>query len=469
MKFTKITSDIQRTLQELLKNYQPIQQIIDTVAQAGGTVLLVGGAVRDLLLHIPVKDLDIEVHGLALEQLETVLKQFGPVSLVGKSFGVLRLHGLDADWSVPRSDSAGRKPTVTFDPNLDLQGAFIRRDLTINALGINLQTFELIDPFNGAHDLHNKLLSAPDKDFFAQDPLRLFRVMQFIGRFAMQPDAQLNTICASMDISTISTERIEIEFEKLLLKSARPSLGIKWLREIARLQEIMPELYRTIGIEQNVEYHPEGDVFEHTMQAIDAAARLHYENDQEKLLVMYAVLCHDLGKITASFIKHGKIVSHGHAQEGVPLAKQLLKRITRNVDLVTGVVLLVYHHMDPLGFVQNKAGASAYKRLARKLAPHVTLRILSKVNTADQQGRNGTSHEPLTTISDITREFIANAQKAGVLEGIEQPILHGRDLLDVIAPGAELGELVKHAYEIQLDQGIRDKEELKRLVLSKKK
>ncbi len=272
MKFTKISPDIQRTLQDTLKNYHPIELIIAALDRAGATVLLVGGAVRDLLLSLPVKDLDIEVHGLALPELEKILKQFGPVSLVGKSFGVLRVHGLDIDWSLPRSDSGGRKPTVTVDPHLSLHDAFIRRDLTVNAMGINLKTFELIDPFDGLADLQNKILRTPDVQFFAQDPLRLFRVMQFIGRFNMQPDKQLNDICAAMDISTISTERIELEFEKLLLKSARPSLGIRWLRQIGRLKEIMPELYRTIGVEQNREFHPEGDVFEHTMQAIDAAA-----------------------------------------------------------------------------------------------------------------------------------------------------------------------------------------------------
>ena len=149
------------------------------------------------------------------------------------------------------------------------------------------------------------------------------------------------------------------------------------------------------------------------------------------------------------------------------MAKSLLKRITRNVDLIAGVGLLVYHHMDPLGFVKNNAGPAAYKRLAHKLAPYATLRILSKVNTADQQGRNGESDEPLKTITDITTTFIAKAQKAGVFDAIEQPILQGRDLLDAVQPGAELGKLVKQAYEIQLEQGITDKHELKKLVLKK--
>ena len=238
MKFTKIEPDVQKLLNKLLEQQPVVQKIIDEIAKKGGRALLVGGAVRDLLSFFnglemsgEIKDLDIEVHGITIDQLHQILAQFGPVSLVGKSFGVLRLHGLDIDWSLPRTDSSGRHPKVIIDPYMNFADAFKRRDLTINAMGIDLKTFELIDPWHGLHDLKLGILRAPSADLFIEDPLRLFRVMQFIGRFGMKPDDELNKICATMSLAGISTERIEGEFDKLFLKSKRPSLGIRWLRE----------------------------------------------------------------------------------------------------------------------------------------------------------------------------------------------------------------------------------------------
>jgi tRNA nucleotidyltransferase (CCA-adding enzyme) len=259
------------SLNQLLKQNPLIIQIVKSIAQNNAKAYLVGGAVRDLLLDIAVKDLDIEVHGLAPKELEKILSRFGPVSLVGKSYGVFRLHGLDADWSVPRSDASGRKPEVKIDPYMSLKDAFRRRDLTINAMGMDLTNFGLVDPFGGYNDLKNKILRATDAKLFLEDPLRFFRVMQFIGRFQMRPDDELNKICSEMRIKDVSIERIDQEFAKLFLKSNKPSLGIRWLKFINRLKEILPELYATIGVEQNPQWHPEGDVFEHTMQSLDAA------------------------------------------------------------------------------------------------------------------------------------------------------------------------------------------------------
>lgn len=466
-----IHKKIKHALQELLNRYPLVQEIVDSIEKKQGTVLLVGGAVRDLLLGFEVKDLDIEIHGISLEKLESVMRAFGPISLVGKSFGVLRLHGLDVDWSLPRIDSAGRKPRVDIDPHMGFEEAFRRRDLTINAMGINLKTFELIDPFNGQEDLCNKLLRAPDKKLFLEDPLRFFRVMQFIGRFDMQPNESLNALCISMDISQVSVERIEQEFHKLFLKSARPSLGLRWLVSINRLCEILPELFATRGVPQNPAWHPEGDVFEHTMQAIDAAAAVaqKYDDTHKKLLFMYAALCHDLGKVTTTRKVDGVIKSHEHAQEGEKIAKCMLMRITRNKDLIDGVRVLVKCHMEPVQFIAGRAKLSAYKRLAKKLAPHATLDMLADLALADKRGRNPNSDKPLTTEQPEVEQFRKKAEKANVLEKVEQPVLQGRDLLDIVAPGPKMGELLHTAYEIQIEEGVTDKQELKRRVLSRVK
>jgi len=468
MQCTEISDNIQKTIKLIMTENPAFATIVKALEAVGARSLLVGGAVRDLLLGHTIKDLDIEVHHITLEDLENLLKRYGPVSLVGKSFGVLKIHGMDIDWAVPRRDSAGRKPLVSVDSTLSLEDAFRRRDLTINAMGIDLVTGELIDPFGGLDDLCNKILRAPDPEFFVQDPLRFYRVMQFIGRFGMYPDAQLNALCATMNLADLSIERIEGEFEKLCLKSAQPSLGVRWIDSIGRLQECLPELAALKVTPQDPEWHPEGDVFEHSMQAFDAAAAIKCDTTYEQLTLVYAALCHDLGKaVTTEFLK-GRYRSFKHDAEGVPLAKELLKRITLKKDIIAAVCKLVHYHMVPGQFVLDDVKPAVYKRLALKLAPQTTVQMLANLMLADRRGRNPQRGKPLADVVEDVDYFLTKAREAEILFGAEKPVLLGRDLLDVVPAGPQLGVLLKHAYAIQIKEGIRDKEELKKRVLQQK-
>jgi tRNA nucleotidyltransferase (CCA-adding enzyme) len=454
-----------KKLKTLLTCYEPIQSIINDIAKSGGRTLLVGGAVRDLLLDLEVKDLDIEVHGLSLEQLENILKKYGPVSLVGKAFGVLRLHSLDVDWALPRTDGSGRKPQVTIDPHMKFERAFARRDLTINAMGIDLINFELIDPFQGFDDLQKKVLRATDPEFFIEDPLRFYRVMQFVGRFEMVPDKTLNQICKTMDVSTVSRERIEKEFEKLFLKSKRPSLGIRWVYELSRLKELFPEIAALVGVPQDPQWHPEGDVFEHAMQSMDAIALYNNDSEKTKLILLWAALCHDLGKADTTKLIDGRWKSYEHDQEGSVISRQMLQRITNNQELITTVSKLVKFHVMPGQFVRCGASPAAYKRLAKKLAPEVTLQMLADLALADRRGRNPKKNIPLDIVVPDIEAFLHNAERLQVRTQIEEPILYGKDFIGIMEPGPQMGELLKQAYEIQIEQGIQDKEELKQRVL----
>lgn len=461
MQYKVIDSKIQNCLTQLLNKYPIMQKVAQIISEYEGKTLLVGGAVRDLLLQLPVKDIDIEVHGISLDGLQTILQQFGQVSLVGKAFGVLRLHHIAIDWSVPRSDEVGRKPHVRIDPFMSVKEAFARRDLTINAMGIDVISGHLIDPFGGYEDLKNHILRAPNEERFVEDPLRFFRVMQFIGRFNMYPDTALNDICTTMDILTVSRERIEQEFEKLFLKSERPSLGLRWLDAIGRLGEILPELAAVKGVVQSVQWHPEGDVFEHTMQTIDAAAALSYAELHEKLMLIYAALCHDLGKVSTTEENEGSLTSYGHAQEGVQLAKKMLRRITHNTELIESVLKLVRYHMEPIQLVVQKSKLSAYKRLANKLAPQATMQMLAKLALADKRGRNPHGQIPLKIDVKEVDQFLERTHEAQVLEQVEKPIITGQDVMDIIEPGPRMGKLLKKLYQIQIDEGIKDKDTLK--------
>lgn len=446
---------------KLIEKIDPLLSVIvKQIAHAGGRAFLVGGGVRDHFLNIPLHDIDIEVHALALSDLEKILAEHGTVNMVGKSFGVLRLYGLDVDWSLPRTDSAGRKPEIIMNPNMTFEAAARRRDLTMNAMGIDLMTDQLLDPFNGLDAMRNKVLSLVDQSLFTEDPLRFFRVMQFVGRFQMVPDQQLDAVCSTLSLDGLSRERIEEEFRKLLLYARRPSLGIRWLKKVGRLKHIVPELYDTIGVEQNPIWHPEGDVFEHSMQALDAAAAIaqSYGNDEsKKLTLLYAALCHDLGKVTKTSLVNGVIKSIGHEVESGRLAVLMMKRITCNADLIKTVSVLALHHMAPGMFIANNAGLPAYKRLAYTVKNCISLSFLADLSLADKRGRNGESLEPLSCEFVQLTEFKARACKAGVWEHYEQPLLKGADLLAFVQPGKDMGRLLEMAYKMQINQSVSDR------------
>ncbi len=489
------------TFLEICENLCPI---ISEIKNAGGVAYMVGGSVRDLVLNHPIKDSDIEVHGVTTQELETILSKFGKVATIGKQFGVLRLLHLDVDWSLPRTDSKGRKPTVKIDPDMDIKTACRRRDLTMNAMAIDLnfvcqnlndikklvknknfdpvKDLKIIDSYGGLDDIKNRRLRAVDEKLFLEDPLRFFRVMQFIGRFEMQPDSGLNKLCSEMDLSArklpdigigvdlgagknmaLAKERVHEELKKLFLKSSHPSLGFRWLLKIGRLKEIFPELWALIDVQQNPKYHPEGDVFEHTMQTLDAAATIEFydkENvDYEKYLIILAALCHDLGKINKT---DKDLHCKGHEIESVKISPHLLKRLTNSKLLIKTVKKLVKFHCMPLQLTGQKSTLKAYKKLAIKLAPETNLRQLALLWLADNRGRNCNS---INFFRDDFLEFIKKAEQANVAIQPEAPILLGRHLIDVVKPGPEMGKLLKKAYRIQIEQGITDVAELKKRVL----
>ncbi len=452
-------------LQKLLGQYPVVSQICTHLARVGGRPLLIGGAVRDVLLGTLAHDLDIEIYRLPLKKVQKILSAYGSVMLVGKSFGVLRIRGLPIDWSLPRTDSAGRKPTVALDPYMSVKDACLRRDLTINAIGIDVITHKVVDPLNGRLDLQKKILRTPDVRRFVEDPLRFYRVMQFIGRFHMHPDRTLNRVCARMDISGVSRERVEQEFCKLFLKSRRPSRGIVWLQKIGRLAEIMPEVAALVGVQQSEKWHPEGDVYVHTLQVLDAAAAIKGYSARERLILMWAALCHDVGKaVSSQHHADGQVSAHGHEEAGVALAKQLLARFTRDAALIRSVCVLVRYHMAPRTCIEQHAKPAAYKRLALHVQP-VSLKFLATFACADLRGRNPKGLAPLRCACVQEQEFVKKAQRFGVLEGVAKPILHGRDLVE-IEPGPLMGRVLKRAYQIQLYENITDKNILKRRALA---
>lgn len=442
-----------------------VSRLVRAVIDAGGRPLLVGGMVRDRILGVDSTDVDIEVHEMPLACLEAVLARFGAVDLVGKQFGVLRVRGVDADWSVPRHDSKGRHPEVAPDPYMGIEAAARRRDLTVNALAVDLKEERLVDPFGGLEDLARGVLRYVDPDRFVEDPLRFFRVMRFAGQLEMEPDPALTELCRTMELSGVAKERVEEEFGRLFLASRRPSRGLRWLAQTGRLAEVLPEAARLVGLAQDPGWHPEGDVWVHTLQVVDAAAALRIGRREEDLMLLWGALCHDLGKVDTTRRVDGRIRSPEHTERGRASAERLLSRIVTARRVIAGAVKLAVHHLKPHDFYVNRASPRAFRRLALELAPEANLELLARLALADHRGRNPAGAEPLAVGSEKCDWFLEQAEALRVRREPEKPVLMGRHLLDVMPPGPAMGRVLARAYEIQLAEGIRDVEILKARVL----
>ena len=224
-----------------------LENIFENLSKSNIKPVIIGGYVRDFLLGIESKDIDIELYNVEnIDILENLLQKFGSVNEVGKSFNVIKLciDDLDLDFSLPRIDSkigkGHRGFKTTANSHLDFKTATSRRDFTINAIGYDVIEQKLLDPFNGIEDLKNKELKAVDIEKFGEDPLRVFRAIQFASRFDLKINEDLLMLCEKIvrrdQISYLSKERIYIEIEKLLLKAPKPSTGFILLKEMGLFQ-----------------------------------------------------------------------------------------------------------------------------------------------------------------------------------------------------------------------------------------
>lgn len=435
-----------------------VQEIARRVRELGGRSIAVGGWVRDRLRGQPSKDLDVEIFGLSLEQTEDVLSGFGDVIAVGRAFGVFRLKDLDVDFSLPRTDSkvgrGHRGFSVAVEPNLTFAEAARRRDLTINSMGVDVLTDELLDPFNGSADLEAGRLRATDSAHFSEDPLRGLRAAQFAARLDMEPDEELLTLCRALDLSEISGERVFEEFRKLLLKGERPSRGLSLLRD-GHLIRYFPELAALIGVEQEPEWHPEGDVWVHTLMVVDEAARLR-RDEEDDLALMFGALCHDFGKPATTRRERGAIRSPAHDVEGVEPTQTFLERMRAPGRLTRQVSALVRHHLDPALFVRNGATDKAYRRLARKLeSAGISFELLLAVATADHFGR--TTPEALARQFPAGETFLTRAHALVEPGQASEDVVKGRHLIARgLRPGPEFAQMLARCRDVQDETGWTD-------------
>jgi tRNA nucleotidyltransferase (CCA-adding enzyme) len=439
----------------------PLDQIVRELRASGYRAVVVGGAVRDALLGHRPKDFDVEVYGVAYDQLAGLLSRHGHVDLVGKSFGVVKFSpgsGLAWDFSVPRRDSkAGPHPRdfhATFDAAITPREAASRRDFTINAIAWDPVTSEILDFFGGRDDLDRRVLRATS-EAFAEDPLRVLRGMQFACRFDLTVDPDTAAMCRSIasQYATIARERVAEEFMKWAVKSVRPGRIFGYLL-VTGWMEHFPEIGRLKGVPQDPEWHPEGDVDIHTGLVLDAAARVAGRDGLEgdaRAVLLFAALCHDFAKATTTILRprDGRMrwSAYGHEIEGGPMARTFLERIGIKNAIVEQVEPLVESHMVTTS-IGRQPTARAVRRLAMRLAPASIAQLL-RVIEADYSGRPPLPQglpEGAARIKEI-------AENQAVQEGPQAPWILGRHVLPYFdgRAGTHIGEVTRAAYEAQAD------------------
>jgi len=429
-------------------------RLAEAVRAAGGRALVVGGWVRDRLRRVPSKDLDIEVFGLPQDRLTAVLGALGRVEPVGQSFPVYKLTGFsdgDVDVALPRRESKrgrGHKGfEVQGDPDMSIVEAARRRDFTINAIAWDPLTDVYEDPFDGRGDLARGVLRAVDPATFGDDSLRVLRAVQFAARFEFRLDEPTAALCRAIPLDDLPAERVWGEIEKLLLHALRPSIGLALALDLGVVPRLLPELLPLSGCQQEPEWHPEGDVWTHTLLVVDQAVGQSQDLDRpQRTAVMLGAVCHDLGKPATTAFIDGRIRSPDHEQAGVEPTERLLDRL--NVHSIGGydvraqVVGIVAHHLKPGMFHKaGNVGDGAFRRLAQK----VDLELLARVARADCRGRT-----PGVFDCSAMDWFIERARRLGVRP--PEPLLLGRHVLELgIRPGPRVGEILKAVYERQLD------------------
>lgn len=459
---------------EIAEAFGIVCRLAEVAKTQGSRALIVGGAVRDEVLGKPSKDFDVEVYGINMDRLGLLCHQFGRVDEVGSKFGILKLRldsGFELDVSVPRRDSKigkGHKDVLTkVDSRMTIREAAQRRDFTFNALAKDPLTGVIYDAFGGIQDLSNRVLRATDETLFRDDALRVLRGAQFIARFGLVAEDGTRDLMRSMveEMKELSAERFLAEWDKLLMKSDRPSAGLQALHEFGVIDGLYPELAALRGVPQESDWHPEGGVWVHTLMGLDEAARVarRYGIEQESLQhrrLMYGTLCHDLGKPSTTVMEEGRIKSEAHETAGGIPTRTLLSRIGLPREEAEVVEQLVVNHMWPGAMYRafqagEKIKEGAFRRAARRISP-ATIEELTWLMEADSGGRGpflhtGLPDQLLLPFPDRAGAWAREqARSFGVDQSKPVSVIQGRDLIGFkLKPGRDFGTIINLADELR--------------------
>lgn len=419
-------------------------KIAEAVAAKGGRAYYVGGYVRDALLRIENKDIDMEVHGISPAHLSEILDGLGEKTAVGESFGVFGLKGWDLDIAMPRKEQARgmghRDFDIFVDPFIGTEAAARRRDFTVNAMMQDILTGEILDHFGGQEDLKNGILRHVSDGSFPEDPLRVLRGAQFAARFRCTVARETVRLCRSMDLRHLPRERVEGELKKALLKAQRPSVFFEVLRQMDQLDLWFPELKALIGVPQNPKYHAEGDVWKHTMMVLDEAAKLRHRTEHPYAFMLSA-LVHDFGKALCTEEIDGIIHAYDHEKAGLEPAEAFVQRLTNESRLLKYVLNMTELHMKPNTIAR---ACSARKVTNRMFDQAIDPEGLICIALADDRGRICAQPREST-------EIFLTGRLSCYRELMAKPHVMGRDLIEAgLTPGEDFTEILDYAHKLRL-------------------
>ncbi|MBR1836703.1 MAG: polynucleotide adenylyltransferase [Kiritimatiellae bacterium] len=419
------------------------------------------------MLGRPCHDFDVEVHGVPGNRLLPALAEKWPLDEVGESFGVVKLKHLDVDVSLPRRETrlgAGHRDfAIESDPDLPPAEAAARRDFTLNAVMADPLSLEILDPHGGVEDLRRGILRHVSSHF-AEDPLRVLRGMQFLARLPFLSAApETVALSSEMTQDALPRERLAAEWEKLLLSGIVPSRGLAFLRDCGWLR-YYPELSALCGVPQDPGFHPEGDVWTHTLLAADAAAAIRASRAaagrpapaEDALVMALAVLCHDFGKPAATARgEDGRWHAYDHENLGLAPTRSFVARLWNKSGLAESVATLVAAHMRPVPLVLSGAGPRAYRRLAVAVG---RLDLLADVAECDIRATTPPGGDPGAHPSlAIVAEFRKKCEDLAIAKEPPRPIVMGRHLVARgMRPGEHFGPILERCYDAQLSGDFAD-------------
>lgn len=418
--------------------------IAEKVAAEGGRAFYVGGLVRDHILGRKNKDVDLEIHGITPDKLMKILEQFGEITRMGVSFGVFGLKGQEIDIAMPRKErSVGRRHRdfeIDIDPFIGYEKAAARRDFTMNAMMEDVLSGEILDFFGGKTDIENHRIRHVNDETFQEDALRVLRAAQFAARFQFSIAGETQKLARHISLAELAPERIHSETAKAMLKADKPSIFFREMRHMEHLSCWFPEVQALINVPQNPVHHPEGDVWDHTMMVLDAAAQLRSDAVFPEGF-MISALTHDFGKAVATGVIEGKISSIGHEKVGIEIVRSFLRRISNENRLENYVLNMVELHMKPNQLAACEAGRKATSRLFDQSVCPEDLLLLAK---ADHLGKAGAADYSFVE-SFLAERFVYYK------EIMARPYVQGRDLIEAgVKPGEDFGEALKYAHKMRL-------------------
>ncbi|MEV6668819.1 CCA tRNA nucleotidyltransferase [Streptomyces sp. NPDC051162] len=450
-----------RAVSELLRVSPVADDLARRFQEAGFTLALVGGSVRDALLGRLGNDLDFTTDARPDDVLKIVRPWADAVWEVGIAFGTVGCRKSDFDIEVTtyRSeayDRTSRKPEVSYGDSIE--DDLVRRDFTVNAMAVALPQKEFIDPHNGLEDLAARVLRTPGtpEESFSDDPLRMMRAARFAAQLDFEVAPEVVTAMTEMSgrLEIVSAERVRDELNKLIL-SAHPREGLKLLVDTGLADLVLPEL-PALRLERD-EHHRHKDVYEHTLivleQAIDLEAPRDVPGGGPDLVLRLAALLHDIGKPrTRRFEKDGRVSFHHHEVVGAKMTKARMTKLKYSNELVKDVSKLVELHLRFHGYGTGEWTDSAVRRYVRDAGP--LLERLHKLTRSDCTTRNKRKANALSRAYDGLEERIARLQEQEELDAI-RPDLDGNDIMEIlgVGPGPQIGKAYKHLLELRLENG----------------